>query len=159
MSLVSLLIFFINFKHPCWLKVFFLFFFFFTKKQRDILNTSTTDMDSLSQGVLQEWRPHDWESISYPEQTNKNSKWSFWHLFINELMTRAETNRRELLSILWVSHCATALMNDNDAIITSFSESTRLDERHYGICLNTSEKKNVCVKNLLLFIYVLHNCI
>ncbi len=105
-------------------------------------------MDLLSQGVLQEWRPHDWESISYPMQTNKNSKWSFWHLFINELMTRAETNRREMLSILWVSHCATALMNDNDAIITSFSKSTRLDERHYGIFLNTSKKKNLCVKNL-----------
>jgi len=90
---------------------------------KTVSNTSTMDVDLLCQGVLQEWRPHDWESISYPEQTNKNSKLSFWHTFINELMSRAETNRREMLSVLWVSHCAVTLMNDNDAIITSFSKS------------------------------------
>lgn len=124
---------------------------------------STMDIDLLSQGVLQEWRPHDWESISYPEQTNKNSKLSFWHLFINELMTRAETNRREMLSVLWVSHCATALMNDNDAIITSFSKSTRLDKRHSGIFWkiynsiwkwvhyidNSNTQRDICTKSIL----------
>lgn len=116
------------------------------------------DMDLLSQGVLQEWHPRDWESISYPEQTNKNSKLSFWHLFINELMTRAETNRREMLSFLWVGHCATALMNDNDAIITSFSKSTRLDKRHSGILWNISTLRKSW-KIYFYFIYVMHNCI